>query len=1737
MAICELCKGLIFLFTLGAVSGQIYLQRGGVGPSGQSFPTFIVTTPTRARYDTLTTFSISASGVTEPTAIVLRLRTGSASEVVLNETTLLFNNDEVRMWSVVIDSSRMLRHQQSVVQLWARHGNVDKVTTIPMNPLSGVIMIQTDKVIYTPRQTVMYRVIALDDDQRFAHWPVTVDIKNPDLIILERQHHHSLEAFKGRNFSLPRDATAGTWSITAYYDGSKVRTTKTINFDVQEYVLPTFKVEVTTDEKVIALSTNWLQVRTKAVYSYGRPVQGKVDLRLGIVGITTVSLFNTTYSDRLNGDGEWVFPVPVADMREHSAWFPDGSRLFVSVNVTEDGTSEVGRAVNMDTFFANPYYQINFDATKKFFRPGFPYNLELDVAAANGDPASQVNVYIIIEIKSESGEVLPDGFSSMFVLDDGGRLKEAVMLPVNAAAVHFMVYTVDPRAPDWAFNEVTIHKFVSTTDNYLHLQYAQDSSGLTIGYTPPSGVSQNISGGIGPQPLSAIDVTPGIITVLILSRGHLVHWFTVPRIQSGHSTYTLSRDVLVSVAPKARVVAYYYVSRSDTELVSDSLLIDTPDYCREEIQLNHASQMHRGVGQLHLLPKQSTDLDIMGGANMHVGLLAVDKAVYFLRDERSLTRNKLFSSLGEADEGRGIGDGRNTDKIFENAGLKYMKLTSAPEAQRPVVDRVLDINGLNFFPDVRRGNKLHWTEMQTIEEQIPLEMVRRYFPESWLFREVTLPGNGFTSEPITLPDSITTWIFTAVGVGEDGGVCMTQQPLELQTFKPFFSQVRLPYKAVRLEAVPINIGIYNYQNFDINVTVTVRGDLGLCFADSQHSQQRFVYRALLRAYRTNSETVRVIPLVAGNVKLMVDVWSNNRRERDIVEKTLYVVPEGRRVQKSITFPLDPSGEHSSHQAVNRRGVLRTETATVTNSISRLDHKQLTDILLFMPEEVVQGSERCQISACGDLMGDILSTSVMEGDNLFESSIMDAEEAIGNLAPAVHALQYLNESQLMTPDLFSKGQAYVAHGIARLLNYRKPDGSFSLTTDSPSATWLTALVLKTLCHAEQFTFVDHESLVMAGFAWLLNQVREDGKLTERDRRLARPSNEYDLMLSAETLIALQECADSRLLTEDDWLLMGRQEMLLGESLQAISSPLVMAKTAYALTLTAPLDETTQDAVRRLSNMKRTTIGDLHYWSVSSEDNDPPHRPFWYHSGSKASSIEATAYALLVFSKQAESAADYPDYGAEEEEGEGGEGEGGEGGADWHVNLDSIAGWLIQKRNSRGAFIGAMDTAAATQALSEYSSGKVGMSEVSLHCNVTTNPVNNYSHSFDFTALNAITPKSLSDVPVGRQLRVDTRGTGLGQMQVRVEYNVPVEANADCSYNVTITRRAVAFSPLRLDGDEVCRYCQMGCDDDDEGDNEERDDSSNRDRLRPMFGERVRGHGRAHIRSGGRQRRQMSSSRVAICIEVCIRSTEDMYADRTILDINMLSGFQPIAQDLERLYAKKENFSLSSLIYVPERASVEMKFNQVPHDRNTCVSFRATERRDVERRNPAIVTVRSHEDPEPTCVHTYDPVVSEVNLEVYCASNQPSNQGQCRCFSGLCGQCYSRSDEVSMNDIRNLTCGADYIYQVGPPSTAVSGDWVDMTVDIVAIKKNGTVAVDPRIQLVTPRSCTCPHRAGFSTPHFFFGSQVDVFVDRNNQRKKTYLVDQTTAFVSATSVYDRDPNRTANFISDALQTCRN
>ena len=67
---------------------------------------------------------------------------------------------------------------------------------------------------------------------------------------------------------------------------------------------------------------------------------------------------------------------------------------------------------------------------------------------------------------------------------------------------------------------------------------------------------------------------------------------------------------------------------------------------------------------------------------------------------------------------------------------------------------------------------------------------------------------------------------------------------------------------------------------------------------------------------------------------------------------------------------------------------------------------------------------------------------------------------------------------------------------------------------------------------------------------------------------------------------------------------------------------------------------------------------YYWS-DKKTADPDSSPFWYQLGAKASSIEATAYTLLLMLERRR-----------------------------HEYVDAIADWLVAQRNENGAFVGAM-----------------------------------------------------------------------------------------------------------------------------------------------------------------------------------------------------------------------------------------------------------------------------------------------------------------------------------------------------------------------------------------------------------------------------------------------------------------
>ncbi|XP_053868847.1 complement C3-like isoform X1 [Malaclemys terrapin pileata] len=153
-------------------------------------------------------------------------------------------------------------------------------------------------------------------------------------------------------------------------------------------------------------------------------------------------------------------------------------------------------------------------------------------------------------------------------------------------------------------------------------------------------------------------------TILLLSKGKIVRAWTQP-----HSPGTImtawTLDVGPELLPSFRIVAYYYLPGS-VELVADSVWVDVADGCMGTLRVGPQSKDdERKVFK----PQRELKLEVIGDLHAMVGLVAMDKALFALNKKNKLTQKKVWDTV----EGHNIactaGSGQNLMGVFTDAGL------------------------------------------------------------------------------------------------------------------------------------------------------------------------------------------------------------------------------------------------------------------------------------------------------------------------------------------------------------------------------------------------------------------------------------------------------------------------------------------------------------------------------------------------------------------------------------------------------------------------------------------------------------------------------------------------------------------------------------------------------------------------------------------------------------------------------------------------------------------------------------------------------------------------------------------------------------------------------------------------------------------------------------------------------------------------------------------------------------
>uniref|UniRef100_A0A8C9X0E0 Complement C3-like n=1 Tax=Sander lucioperca TaxID=283035 RepID=A0A8C9X0E0_SANLU len=1242
---------------------------------------------------------------------------------------------------------------------------------------SGYIFIQTDKTLYTPNSKVHYRMFAVTprmepverDAETQTDASIAIEIVTPEDIILPLDPVSLKSGIHSGDFQLAEIVSPGLWKVVAKFQ-SNPQQSYTAEFEVKEYVLPSFEVKLIPVSSFFYVDSQELTINIKATYLFGQEVDGTAYVVFGVMQDDHKKSFPTSLQRVQIEGGSGVVTLK----REHiTQTYPNilelvGSSIYVAVSVlTESGGEMVEAELRSIQIVTSPY-TITFKKTPKFFKPGMSFDVAVEVVNPDSTPAKGVAVVV------DPGQV--KGFTAA-----NGMAKLSINTEAREPRLTITAKTADDRLLDERQASATMVALPYTTrsNNYIHI--GVDTAELELG--------NNLKFSLN---LNRQEKQDNDITYLILSRGQLV--------KNGHHRNTgqflisLNVPITKDMLPSFRIVAYYHTN--DNEVVSDSIWVDVKDSCMGSLRLEPL----RPAPSYE--PRRMFTLKVTGDPDSTVGLVAVDKGVYVLNNKHRLTQKKVWDIVEKYDTGCTPGGGKDGMGVFYDAGLLFESNTASgtpyrQELKCPAPSRrkraatIMDVTTSlvsqyedqlqrDCCLDGMRDTPLSYTcerrseyisdgaacaaaflhcckEMEAQraerkEDSLLLarseeddsymdsnEIVSRTkFPESWLWTDIKLPAcpqqtpncdTTSLTKNVPLQDSITTWQFTGISLSRTHGICVGE-PLEVIVRKEFFIDLRLPYSAVRGEQLEIKAILHNYSPDPVTVRVDLTDEEHVCSSASKRGRYR--QEVNMGAETTRSVPFIIIPMKEGTYSIEVKAAVKDSSLNDGIIKKLLVVPEGVLVKSPQIIILDPT----------TKGVAGKQEETLNSGIP------IKDLVRNTPTSTqisVTGREQVSALVENAVSGNSMGTLIVQPSGCGEQNMI-------RMTLPVIAATYLDKTNQWETVGFQKRNEALQHiktGYQNQLVFRKDDGSFTVWPGRQSSTWLTAYVSKVFAMANNLVAVQSQHICEAVKFLILNTQQPDGLFREvgtvnhgemiGDVRGA----DSDASMTAFCLIAMQEtrtiCSASVNSLPGS---IDKAVNYLERRLPSLTNPYAVAMTSYALANENKLNK---------EILYRFASSELSHW--------PTPKGHVY-------TLEATAYALLALVK-----------------------------AKAFEEARPVVRWFNTQQKVGGGYGSTQATIIVYQAIAEYwASAKEP--EYDLNVDILL-PGRSKPDKYNFNRENQYATRTSKIKDINQNVKVTATGSGEATVKmVSLYYALPKEKESDCQkFNLS-----VQLLPEKMDEDE-------------------------------------------------------------------------------------------------------------------------------------------------------------------------------------------------------------------------------------------------------------------------------------------------------------------------------------------------
>ncbi|KAK2846828.1 hypothetical protein Q5P01_009827 [Channa striata] len=1209
------------------------------------------------------------------------------------------------------------------------HGNTfysREVRKVMIRAYRPMTFVQMDKPIYLPGQTVHFRVVTLDTKFR----PV-----NQLYNIIEFQDSNKNRVGQWLNktsngkilqlsHSLISEASEGTYQIIVSIGEDQIYQ----DFKVQKYVLPKFSITLDAPDQVSIVQKE-IQAEVCANYTYRQPVPGRVTVgmcRLVQLYIyspdvtppeVTAPCYNDTKQLDERGCATFIFEMSTFTKIDPKVL---ADVLKINAKVEEEGT---GISQEQEKTISISYItgKLSFIDTPKTYKKGSDVTGKVKAVDYNNAPVPDMAVYLfegeiwsphlLLNLTTDSDGVATFSFSTANYSGDihlyvgsAPTLEYPAYRSVYCEAGDVMLSMVQPISPD--------AKTVSS------LEVKQKDKPLSCDTKEEIFIQYTIVG----ESQGSVDVM-----YLVLSRGAIVLQgyknvnLKDASVNEGEVSFKLK--VSPEMAPDVQVVAY-------TVLPSERVIANSADFKTEKC---FSQKVSLEFSPSSAAPGEKTTMQVKAPPKSLCGVSAVDQSVFVMEPGKGLDADKIFNLLPVTRvsyipyevldpteclkvrakrslrryPGNEQGDAYT---VFQNVGLKMatnlfvqmpacllfegqpyygggMRYANAPVAK---VEAVL---ALPAAPSVDGAG---------FTNAPPIVTVRNFFPETWIWNLMDTGESGTSDVSVTVPDTITTWETEAFCLSPQGFGLAPRK--EITVFQPFFLELTLPYSVIRGENFQLKASVFNYLTSCIMVRVTPgpSSDYSLtplsdqdtsCLCGSEH--------------KTLSWTM--VPSVIGTVNVSVTaeavaspvscdnevVGVPDRGRIDVVTKSLIVKAEGTEMRKTYNWLLCLKG----------------------NALTAQMNIQL-------PKNVIDGSARASVSVLGDILGRALKNL----DGLLQMPYGCGEQNMALLAPNIYILQYLKDTDQLTPAISEKATNFLVSGYQRELNYKSSDGAYTTFGSGPGNTWLTAFVLRSFAKAQSFIHIDPKNIEESK-TWLESKQKASGCFQQsgnlfNNRMKGGVSSEVTLTAYiTSAFLEMKESVDSPVITKSLSCLM--------ESINDLSNTYTTALLAYVFTLAGDM-ETRAHLLQHLDTVALDEGGFLH-WSQTATET------------SASLSVEISSYVLLAKLSASPTAED--------------------------LGYSSrIVRWLTGQQNYYGGFSSTQDTVVALQALARYSTlvfSPEGSSTVTVQ-----SPSDQLTFKVNKDNKLLYQERILQNVTGKYSLQV--KGSACASIQISLRYNIPTPA---------------------------------------------------------------------------------------------------------------------------------------------------------------------------------------------------------------------------------------------------------------------------------------------------------------------------------------------------------------------------